>query len=95
MKPLSEMTAGEINREIAKVDARSSKNAKAFIDAGRGHETPSVYMKLTDPLALEAQEIYYLRAALIAEVQSECGPGVYEFPEGWRRRSRKSKGIRS
>jgi hypothetical protein len=80
------MTAGDVNRELERLSAESSANCRKFIEAGRGHETWETISRQADPLALEEQRIHARREALLAEVRRECGPGLSEFPRGWRRK---------
>lgn len=82
------MTAGEVNREIKRLDSLWSANGKAFIDAGRGDEAYEFILSTlaTDPLSREAQRIQARRRLLLNEVERECGPGMREFPQGWRRK---------
>lgn len=76
MKSIAEMTAGEINRELDRLDRRASVNTDAFIAAGRGQERPSDYLRKTDPLSLEALAIFQRRSDLRAEMARRYGPGV-------------------
>jgi len=83
------MTAGEVNRELKKLDAEMDANCAAFIDAGRSHDTLAKVLderRSVDPLSREAQRIQARRRLLLNEVERECGPGMREFPQGWRRR---------
>ena len=73
-KPVGEMLASEINRELDRLDERSSANCTAFIDAGRGHERPSEYLTKTDPLSLEARAIFDRRSDIRAEMARRWGP---------------------
>ena len=85
----STMTAGEVNRELKKLAEAQSVNCQKFIEAGRGHETPDFFLdekRATDPLSREAQRLYARRCLLSNEVERECGPGMREFPRGWRRK---------
>ena len=70
------MTPGEINKELDRLRERDSKNTRAFIEAGRGHERPSEYLKQTDPLSLEARSIFDRRTALMNEIERRYGPGM-------------------
>jgi len=85
------MTAGEVNRELKKLDAEMDANCAAFIDAGRSHDTLAKVLderRSVDPLSREAQRIHARRRLLVNEVEDECGPGMRELPQGWRRRRR-------
>lgn len=84
-KPLAEMLAGEINRELDRLDERSSKNTADFIAAGRGNERPSEYLKKDDPLSREALAIFERRHDLRAEIARRYGPGApSRLPKGFR-----------
>ena len=74
------MTPGEINKELDRLYKRGSKNTRAFIEAGRGHERPSEYLKQTDPLSLEAGSIFDRSTALLNEVERRYGPGWGKCP---------------
>jgi hypothetical protein len=52
MKAPDAMTAGQINTELDKLDAQSSKLNDALIAAGRGSELPSETLRKTDALSL-------------------------------------------
>lgn len=84
MKDPFRMTAGEINRELDRLDAKSSKNTRAFIDAGRGHERPSDYLDKTDKLSREARAIYDRQNDLHHEIARRYGPGApRRLPRGF------------
>jgi hypothetical protein len=68
------MTAGEINKELDKLDLLSSKNTDAFIEAGRGDERPSDYRHKGDPLSLEANALTDRRGRLHNEIERRYGP---------------------
>ncbi len=68
------MTASEINKELDKLDARSSKNTDDFIAAGRGHERPSEYLRQADPLSMEARRISDRQSSLRIEIERRYGP---------------------
>jgi hypothetical protein len=70
------MTAGEINKELDRLDTLRSANTRAFIDAGRGHERPSEYLTKTDPLSLAARVIGDRQDALHNEVRARYGLGA-------------------
>ncbi len=82
------MTAGEVNRELKRLDAALSANGRKFIDAGRGDEVYEFILSAfaTDPLSREAQRVQARRRLLLNEVERECGLGMREFPQGWRRK---------
>jgi hypothetical protein len=84
VKPLAEMRASEINRELDKIERRSANNTDAFLVAGRGHERPSEYLKKTDPLSLEALAIFEQRSAIRAEMERRYGPNCpSRLPRGF------------
>src|SRR5271166_6839127 len=66
-KAPSEMTAGEINKALDKVDAKLSNLTRKMIDAGRGHERPSEWRDKTDPLSLEYHRLQAERSPLAIE----------------------------
>lgn len=76
MKNPDVMTAGEINRELDKLDAKRSELNRAFIDAGRGHETAAETVKLTDPLAVKYNAVADRQCALRYEIERRYGPGA-------------------
>ena len=47
------MTAGQINKELDKLDQIDHDLTEQMIAIGRGHERPSEYLNKTDPLSLE------------------------------------------
>lgn len=75
-KSPSLMSAGELNKALDKVDALVSKLTQEFIDAGRGHERPSEYLKMNDPLANRAKDLFNQRSALAMERDMRYGPGA-------------------
>lgn len=70
------MTAGSINKELDKLEEQNSKLGQMMIDTGRGHERPSEYLNMSDPLALELQQNYDRRNKLRAEIERRYGPGA-------------------
>lgn len=70
------LTATQINKELDKLDAESSKVNDALINAGRGSETFNETMKMTDPLAREFQAIAYRQSDLRVEIHGRYGPGA-------------------
>lgn len=70
------MTAGAINRELDKLEARDSILTRRMIDAGRGHERPSDYRHKTDPTSAEMNRISERRMRLQIEIGSRYGPGA-------------------
>jgi hypothetical protein len=82
-KSPSLMSAGEINKALDAIDAQVSKLTQEFIDAGRGHERPSEYLKMNDPLANRAKDLYNKRSALQIEKDMRYGPGApSRLPKG-------------
>jgi hypothetical protein len=77
------MSASAINRELDRLDAARSANALAFIAANRGHERPSEYLSLNDPLSAKARQIYERESALRGEIERRCGsPAPVRLPRG-------------
>lgn len=68
------MTAGEINRELDKLDAGASVLNSRLIEAGRGSEKYSETMAKTDPLALAWQEVQLRIKDLRWEITQRYGP---------------------
>jgi hypothetical protein len=78
-----EMTAGELNKALDRVDAARCKNVDRFIEAGRGYETSSQIAKLDDPLAREANALSRERGELRNEIELRYGPGApSRLPKG-------------
>jgi lysophospholipase L1-like esterase len=70
------MTAGEINKELDKIDRIDSGITERFINAGRGHERPSEIRNMIDPLALEHNALADRRRDLRFEIERRYGPGA-------------------
>jgi hypothetical protein len=68
------MTAAEINKELDKLNAQNGTLGSLMIEMSRGHERPSEYLKMTDPLALELRKNADRRQALRIEISSRYGP---------------------
>jgi len=75
-KSPEQMTASELNKALDKIDAESSKVTHQFIEAGRGHERPSEYLRLDDPLSRKAKELYDRRSELARERDLRYGPNA-------------------
>jgi hypothetical protein len=91
------MTAGTINKELDELDRRSSELGQMMIDAGRGHERPSEYLKMSDPLSGEMRRVSQRQSDLRVEISMRYGPGApRRLPTGSRDRKffgpRKKKG---
>lgn len=82
-KDPSNMSASEINKALVKVDAEGSKITHQFIEAGRGNERPSEYLKLDDPLSRKALANYRLRMDIVNEIERRAGPGMRTLPRGF------------
>ncbi len=77
------MTAQQINKELDKLDMQDSTLGDEMIAAGRGHERPSEYLKMEDPLSRELLANYERRSALRNEIALRFGPGApSRFPVG-------------
>lgn len=84
MKDPSKMTAGQINKALDKLDQRSSANIDKLIEAGRGYELSSETQKLSDPLALEYQDILAKRLSLRFEMERRYGTNCpSRLPKGF------------
>lgn len=68
------MTAGAINRELDRLDAKSSAIIDALIAAGRGHEPASETMRKDDHLSLRYRANADRRFELRAEIARRYGP---------------------
>lgn len=78
------MTAGQLNSALDRIDAAMSKVTQQFIDAGRGHERPSEYLGKSDPLSMRAKELTDQRSAIRIEMEMRYGPGVpSHLPKGF------------
>ncbi len=89
MKDPATMTAGEINRELDRLDKAQSRLAHEFIRVGRGHERPSETEKLDDPLARKAKNFWKRRQLLSIEIDMRYGPGApTRLPRGFGPRRR-------
>ena len=69
------MTASQINKELDKLSAQNSQLGQLMIDAGRGYERPSEYLKMSDPLSMELRKNADRRMALRIEIEFRYGPG--------------------
>lgn len=67
------MSAAEVNKELDKLDEQNSTLGSLMIEAGRGYERPSEYLKMTDPLALELRKNSDRRQALRIEINLRYG----------------------
>lgn len=78
------MTAGEINKELDKLDALSSKHTDEMISSGRGHERPTDWWGKTDPLSLAMRQLSDRRSDLRNEIERRYGPGApSRLPKGF------------
>jgi len=68
------MTAGQINKELDKLDTQDSSVTDRLIAEGRGSETPSESRTKTDLLSIEQTRILDRRAELIDEIRARMGP---------------------
>jgi hypothetical protein len=74
MKSPAIMTAGEINRELDRLEMKRSKLTDEFISQGRGNETWSETAQKGDPLAVQAQEVESRLDDLRFEIRRRMGP---------------------
>jgi len=70
------MTPGQINKELDKLSKESSKLMDDFIEAGRGRERPSEYLKKSDPLSSKARALYDRKTDLQFEIKRRYGPNA-------------------
>ncbi len=80
----SEMTAGQINKALDKIDDEISRINEEMIDAGRGDERASKTWKKSDPLAMKWRAASEKRTALRNEAERRYGPGApRHLPRGF------------
>lgn len=83
-KEVESWSASKINAMLDRLDRLSSRNADAFINAGRGDERPSDYMNKDDALSREARAIFSAYRALHHEIDHRYGPGApSRLPRGF------------
>lgn len=88
-KDVRDMTAGEINKALDRIDAKSSQLTDKFIKAGRGNERPSDYLSKSDALSTKARELHEARRTLQIEKEMRYGPGApHHLPKGFGPRKR-------
>ena len=86
-KSPAEMTAGQINKELDRLDAENSKITDEMIEAGRGNETASETWTKTDPLAMRWRRVADRRMDLRNEISQRYGPGApSRLPKGFKPR---------
>lgn len=71
------MTAGEINKEMERLSAESSRITQEFIDAGRGEERPSDWWHKTDPLSMRHKVVSDRVDKIRYEIERRMGPRWY------------------
>jgi hypothetical protein len=76
------MTASQINKELDAISEKQGNLTTEFIEAGRGNETPSEYLKKDDPLAARARELFSRASDLRSEVRMRAGPDMSRLPSG-------------
>ena len=82
-KAISQMSAAEINKALERVDTERSEITREFIEAGRGHERPSEYLRMEDELSRRARENHDVYMSLLFEVERRAGPGMRTLPRGF------------
>lgn len=83
-KSPGEMTAGEINKALDRLDKLDSQLTREFIEAGRGNERPSDWADKHDPLTERWRAMYRERMDLRNEAERRYGPGVpSRLPKGF------------
>lgn len=87
-KDVATLTAGQVNKELKKLDDISVKVTDAFIASGRGSERPSDRRGKTDPLTLLDRAIQDRSWALRQEVAARMGPGYSTMAPGFKPRKR-------
>lgn len=77
------MTAGQINRELDKLDAYASALNDKFIEAGREQEKIWESLKKDDPLSQQLKALTHRRWALRREIEIRYGPDApWRLPTG-------------
>lgn len=75
-KKPSEMSAGDINKHLDKLDKHIEKATDDLIAAGRGDERHSETMSKSDPLSLKYREAHEMKQELKSEISKRYGPGA-------------------
>lgn len=79
------LKASDINKELDRLGEESSKLTQAMIDAGRGSEPPSEYLRKTDPLSLRIKAVSDRQENLRREISARYGPGAPSRLPTWER----------
>lgn len=88
----SGMSAGQINKELDKLDKEDTRINDELIAAGRGSERPSDMRGKTDPLSKRFWDNVNRRAALRDEITARYGPSApSRLPKGFGPRARLSR----
>lgn len=78
------LTAAQLNKELDKLDAESSKVNDALIEAGRGNETADETWEKEDSLSMRWRKIADRRMDLKNEISQRYGPGApSRLPKGF------------
>lgn len=93
------LTASEINRELERLRAKSSRITAQMIEDGRGNELPSETMKKSDPLSIQYRETVERLNDLRNEIRARTGQDYHRMPTRRRnanppRRPRLTRGRR-
>ena len=83
------MTAGEVNRELGRLDKIESPLLDRLIGEGRGGETLTETLQKDDPLSLEYRAVWLRKKALEGEIKARTGRSGLVMPQGLRPRIRK------
>lgn len=80
----AQMTNGEINREMARLNKVSSAITQEFIACGRGHELFSTTGTKTDDLSMRSRAVSWRMWHLDVEGDLRYGPGYHRgcLPRG-------------
>lgn len=68
--------AAKVNSTLDRIDKLDLQLAQEFIDAGRGHERPSEYLRMDDPLARRARALFDARMKLRRVISDRYGPSA-------------------
>ena len=75
-KDPAELRAGEINKELDRIDALDRAAGQEMIRRGRGHERYTDWWDKPDPLSRAQRAISERRSALQREIDARYGPGA-------------------
>ena len=80
MKPVSELTPGQLNKRLESLQKKSSRITEKFIRAGRGSERPTEIWQQSDKLSQEYKYNQTLMNNVFDEITKRYGPNVRRAP---------------